>query len=140
MKIFFGFCFAFFLLLIPQLKCQSPAADSSRLKLDQLVENRLLKPVREIHNKLDLNAFSRAYNTESYLYEVYTGPDKKLRYYTCAMKVVRGAFIIERYEFKADLIKSRIEVLDEKTKRYLPSDKWLDYYRDKVAQDEKNKK
>lgn len=134
--------FVFLLMSSPPAKSQVQAAktDSARLKLDQLVEKKLLSAVRDIHNKLDLNAFSRAYSTETYLYDVYTAPDKKQPYYSCAMKVVRGAFIIERYEFRANIAKASIEMLNDKTGRYTTVEKWLVFYNNKVTEDEKNKK
>ncbi len=140
MKIIGTLFFTLFIFLIPGLQAKPLQSDSSKLKLDQLVEKKMLKEVREIHNKLDLSAFSRAYSSETYGYEVYREPAGHRHYYTCVMKVMRGAFIIEKYEFKANPDKGSIEVMDEKTKRYLSVDKWLVLYKDKVALDEQNKK
>jgi hypothetical protein len=114
--------------------------DSAKKKLDELVDKKLIRPINEIKNKLDLDAFSRAYTTETYVYDIYDEPTKKADYYQCVLKEMKGAFITEKNEFRADLKKGTITMLDEKTKKYISLDKWLKQREESEEKEEKEKK
>ena len=114
--------------------------DSAKKKLDALVDKKLLKPINNLKNKLDLDAFSRAYTTETYVYDVYNEPTKKTNYYLCVLKEMKGAFITEKNEFRADIEKGIITMEDEKTKKYISVEKWLKEKEESEEKKEKEKK
>lgn len=105
---------------------QNNIPDSTKKKLDALIEAKLLKPVREQKNKLTVGDFARAYSTTNYVYDVYKTPSGKDNYYLCVFKEMKGAFITEKVEFRADIKKESILMFDEKTKKFIPVEKWLE--------------
>jgi len=141
MRTFFHSIIACFLLITSTLNAQQAnKQDSIKKKLDALVEKQLLKAVRDAHNKLDLDAFSRAYTTETYVYDIYKEPTPKENYYLCVFKEMKGAFITDKNEFRIDAKQNVITMYDDKSKKFVPLEKWLKDYDDKIAAKEKEKK
>ena len=128
------------LLISTFANAQTSKQDSVKKKLDALVEKQILKPVRDIHDKLDLDAFSRAYTTESYVYDIYNDPTAKANYYQCVMKQMKGAFITDKVEFRIDAKTNTITMMDDKTKKFIALYKWLIDYKAKTEAKEKEKK
>ncbi len=110
--------------------------DSVKRQLDELVEKRLLKEVRSLHNKYDVKAFSRAYSTERYIYGVYKEPHRRQKGYECILQKIKGSSVVEKYKFYADLRKGSLIIMDDRNKKYIPVDQWLLFYKEKIISDQ----
>ncbi len=116
---------SFVLCALFNASAQTALPDSTKAKLDALFGTKLLKPVLEQKEKLSAGDFSRAYSTTAYVYDIYKNPEGKDNFYVCVFKEMKGAFITEKVEFRADLKKQTILMYNEKTKKYIAVDEWL---------------
>lgn len=125
-----------FLLLTLFVLSQNTIPDSTQKKIADLVEKQLLKPLKNQKEKFELSKFSRSYVTETYKYDLNTPKNKNNKIYTGVLKEMQGAFITERVDFEIDLKKEVILMLDEKSKKKISVEKWLEHH----ANEEKESK
>lgn len=97
--------------------------------VQQLIDEKVLAPIKAMHDPANIKMFSRAYVGSVWKYELISKPTSKQKYYELELREYRGAFIIDQYKMRVYETDKKVMLEDWKSNTYLTSDKWLDFYK-----------
>ena len=96
---------------------------------EQLIEEKVVRPLKALHDPANIKMFSRAYIGSVWKYELKSKPAGKVNYYEYLLREYRGAFIIDQYKMRVDLKAGTVLVEDWKNTKYLAAADWVTFYK-----------
>ncbi len=102
--------------------------------IKELVDSKLLKPLRMMHDPANAAMFSRAYVGSVWKYELFTKPNEKNKYFLYQLREYRGVFVVDQVNFKVYLDKGTITLEDWESGSYINVETWLEKYKNEKGQ------
>ena len=98
-------------------------------KVTELIENKVIAPLKIMHDPGGPDMFSRAFIGSVWKYELVKKPSGRDKYYQFSLSEYKGAFIIDQYKMRVYETVDKVAMEDWVNNKFIPVDEWLTFYR-----------